>query len=277
MIFQAWQNSLIQVRFKNINSNSSFMKLKDKVFIITGSTSGMGKGIALKFAEEGASVIVNGRDQKRGETVADEIRSNGGNVEFLAGDVGKESTNQKLVQKAVKTFGKLDGIVTNAGILGLGKITEIDNELWYRTFQTNLDSVYFLLKYAIPEMQKEGKGVAIINSSIAAYKSFPNHAAYCASKAGVLALTKQAAVDYGPEIRINAICPGPVDTPLLHDSAIAFPEPKAAVDEAKKATLMKRLGQPKDIAQLALFLASDESSWITGSAFTIDGGIMANS
>lgn len=253
------------------------MKLKDKVFIITGATSGMGKGIALKFAEEGASMILNGRDRERGEAVADEIKSKGGKVEFLSGDVGEESTNQKLVQKAIDRFGKLDGVVTNAGTLGLGKITEIKTEKWHKTFQTNLDSVYYLLKYAIPEMQKNGKGVAVINSSIAAYKSFPNHAAYCASKAGLLALAKQAAVDYGPEIRINVICPGPVDTPLLHDSAIAFPNPESAVSDAEKATLMKRLGKPQDIAQLALFLASDDSSWITGSAFTIDGGIMANS
>lgn len=259
------------------NSPRILMKLKDKVFIITGATSGMGKGIALKFAKEGAALIVNGRDQERGEAVIDEIKSNGGKAVFLAGDVGEESTNQELVQKAVERFGKLDGVVTNAGVLGLGKITELNTEEWHRTFQTNLDSVYYLLKYAIPEMQKTGNGVAIINSSIAAYKSFPNHAAYCASKAGVLALTKQAAVDYGPEIRINAICPGPVDTPLLHNSAIAFSNPETAVAEAEKATLMKRLGQPQDIAQLALFLACDDSSWITGSAFNIDGGIVANS
>lgn len=253
------------------------MKLKDKVFIITGATSGMGRGIALTFAEEGAPLIVNGRDQNRGQDVVDQIRSNNGMVEFLAGDVGEESTNQILVQKAIDNYGKLDGVVTNAGTLGLGKITELDSEKWHKTFQTNLDSVFYLLKYAIPEMQKNGKGVAVINSSIAAYKSFPNHAAYCASKAGLLALAKQAAVDYGPEIRVNAICPGPVDTPLLHDSAIAFPNPETAVPEAEKATLMKRLGQPKDIAQLALFLASEDSSWITGSDFTIDGGIIANS
>jgi NAD(P)-dependent dehydrogenase (short-subunit alcohol dehydrogenase family) len=220
---------------------------------------------------------VSGRDQKRGEAVVDEIKSIGGKVEFLAGDVADESTNQKLVQIAIDRFGKLDGVVTNAGTLGLGKITELETSKWHKTFQTNLDSVYYLLKYAIPEIQKNGKGVAVINSSIAAYKSFPNHAAYCASKAGVLALAKQAAVDYGPEIRINSICPGPVDTPLLHDSAIAFPNPDTAVSDAEKTTLMKRLGKPEDIAQLVLFLASDDSSWITGNAFTIDGGIMANS
>lgn len=253
------------------------MKFKNRVFIITGATSGMGKEIALKFVAEGASLILSGRDQKRGEEVLQSIKSNRGNADFLAGDVGVESTNKKLINLAVKKFNKLDGIVTNAGILGLGKVTELDTDLWYRTFKTNLDSVYFLMKHAIPEMQKTGKGVAVINASIAAYKSFPNHAAYCASKAGLLSLAKQMAVDYGPKIRINSICPGPVDTSLLHDSAIAFPNPENAVPEAEEATLMKRLGQPKDIAQLVVFLASDDSSWITGSAFTIDGGIMANS
>lgn len=253
------------------------MKLKKKVFIITGATSGMGRGIALEFAKEGGSLILSGRDQKRGQEVVEEIQSNYGNAEFLAGDVGEESTNKRLVNTAIQKFGKLDGIVTNAGILGLGRITELNTEQWYRTFQTNLDSVFFLLKYAIPEMQKTGKGVAVINASIAAYKSFPNHAAYNSSKAGLLALAKQAAVDYGPEIRINSICPGPVDTNLLHDSAIAFPDPENAVSDAEEATLMKRLGLPADIAKLALFLASDDSSWITGSAFTIDGGIMAQS
>lgn len=237
----------------------------------------MGKGIALKLAGEGASVLLNGRDQKRAEAVLDEVESKGGKAEFLAGDVGRESTNQKLVEKAIQEFGQLDGVVTNAGILGLGKITELTADKWYRTFQTNLDSVYFLLKYAIPEMEKSGGGVAVINASIAAYKSFPNHAAYCASKAGLVALAKQAAVDFGPKIRVNIMCSGPVDTKLLHDSAIAFPNPESAVIEAEKATLMKRLGQPADIAKLALFLASDDSSWITGSAMTIDGGIIANS
>ncbi|WP_234572220.1 SDR family NAD(P)-dependent oxidoreductase [Rhodohalobacter sp. 614A] len=253
------------------------MKLKEKTFIITGATSGMGREIALEFAKEGAKLVLSGRDQKRGDDTVDKIRSIAGEAEFLAGDVGEESTNKKLVDFAVERFGNLDGVVTNAGFLGLGKLTELDTKTWRKTLAVNLDSVFFLLKYAISEMQKTGKGVAVINTSIAAYKSFPNHAAYSASKAGVLALAKQAAVDYGPQIRINAICPGPVDTPLLHDSAIAFPNPETAVSDSENATLMKRLGQPKDIAQLVLFLVSDDSSWITGSAFTIDGGIMANS
>jgi NADP-dependent 3-hydroxy acid dehydrogenase YdfG len=153
------------------------MKLKDKVFIITGATSGMGKGIALKFFEEGASLILSGRDLKRGEAVAHEIKSNGGEVEFLPRDVGDETLTEKLVQKAVKSFGKLDGVITNAGILGLGKITELKTEQWHRTFQTNIDSVYYLLKYGIREMEKNGNGVGVVNSSGAAYKTCANQAA----------------------------------------------------------------------------------------------------
>lgn len=253
------------------------MKLKDKVFIITGATSGMGKGIALEFAEEGALLVLSGRNFSKAEKVLNDIKKKNSEAIFFPGDVGNEHYNRELAAAAIKNYNKLDGIVTNAGMLGLGKVTDLDTEIWNRTFQTNLNSVYFLLKYALPKMQKQGRGTAVINASIAAYKSFPNHPAYCASKAGLIALAKQVAVDYGPEIRINSICPGPVDTNLLHDSAVAFPNPENAVSEAEEATLMKRLGEPGDIAKLAIFLASDDSSWITGSTFTIDGGIIANS
>lgn len=217
---------------------------------------------------------MSGRNREKGDELLEEITSNNGKAEFIQGDVGDESLNKKLVQTAVKTFGKLDGVITNAGRLGLGKITELESDDWHRTFQTNVHSVFYLLKHALPVMLKNGKGVAVINASIAAYKSFPNHPAYCATKAALVALSRQAATDYGPTIRINAICPGPVDTPFLHDSAIAFPNPEKAVQEAKEATLLKRLGHPEDIAKLVSFLASDDSSWITGTAFTIDGGIL---
>jgi NAD(P)-dependent dehydrogenase (short-subunit alcohol dehydrogenase family) len=251
------------------------MKLKDKIFIITGASSGMGKGIALEFAGQGAKLVLSGRDSERGKALESEITSQNGSAIFLAGDVGNEAYNEALVRLAISTFGKLDGVVTNAGVLGLGSLTSLPLETWRETFSTNVDSVYFLLKHAIPEMQKQTSGVVVLNASIAAFKSFPNHPAYCASKAALVALGRQLSVDYAPQIRVNSICPGPVDTPFLHDSAKAFPIPEVAVSNAEKATLLKRLGQPQEIAKLALFLASDDSSWITGSAFTIDGGILA--
>ncbi len=250
------------------------MRLKGKTAIVTGATSGMGKGIAERFAKEGASLILSGRDVPRGQELEKQLKQNDGRAVFVPGDVSEMAVNQKLVEEAIHHFGRLDIVSTNAGKLGLGSVTEISVDDWNETIGTNLNAVFYLCRYAIPEMQKCGKGMVLINSSIAAFKSFPNHAAYCASKAALIALVKEMALDYGPTIRVNAMCPGPVDTPLIWDSAKAFENPETIVQQTANNTLMKRLGKPEDIASLALFLVSDEASWITGSAFTIDGGIL---
>ena len=251
------------------------MKLQNKTFIVTGATSGMGKAIAIHFAKAGANIIANGRNENKGEKLLAELQEIHSGAHFVTGDVGKANVNEQLVHQANKYFGQLDGIVANAGTLGLGSVSELAAKEWHHTFDTNLHSFFYLSKYAIPHLQQQ-KGVIISNASIAACKSFPNHPAYCASKAAMVALVKQMALDYGPDIRVNAICPGPVDTPLIWDSAKAFPEPDKIVDEVANNTLMKRLGTPDDIAELALFLASNQSSWMTGVAVTIDGGIMAS-
>jgi len=250
------------------------MRLKGKTAIITGATSGMGKGMAERFVSEGASVILSGRDEQRGRELEKHLVQQGGRAVFVAGDITEISVNEKLVQEAINHFGKLDIVVTNAGKLGLGSVTDISFEEWNETISTNLNAVFYLSRFAIPEMKKNGKGTMLVNSSIAAFKSFPNHAAYCSSKAALIALVKEMALDYGSVIRVNAICPGPVDTPLIWDSAKAFENPESIVQQTANNTLMKRLGKPEDIASLALFLVSDEASWITGSAFTIDGGIL---
>ena len=250
------------------------MKLEDKSIIVTGATSGMGMAMAEAFVREGANVILSGRDPERGLELERKLNLNGKKAVFVAGDISKPQANEQLVKEAIRNFVKLDIIVTNAGNLGIGSVTDISLEEWDYTISTNLNAVFYLSRYAIPEMKKTGKGVILVNSSIAAFKSFPNHAAYCASKAGLVALVKEMALDYGPEIRVNTICPGPVDTPLIWDSAKAFQDPKTIVQQTANNTLMKRLGKPEDIASLALFLVSEEASWITGSAFTIDGGIL---
>jgi NAD(P)-dependent dehydrogenase (short-subunit alcohol dehydrogenase family) len=249
-------------------------KLTDKVAIITGATSGMGKGIAQRFASEGAFLILSGRNQERGEALLSELKQQPTRVIFVPGDISQPDGNQALVEAAMAHFGRIDILSLNAGILGLGSVKELPIATWHQTLNTNLSAIYYLCKYAIPEMLKSGGGNIIVNASIAAFKSFPNHPAYCASKAGAVALMKQMAVEYGPHIRVNAICPGPVDTPMLWDSAAGFPDPATAVSDAEKATLLQRLGQPEDIANLAFFLASDESSWITGTSINIDGGIL---
>lgn len=254
---------------------STSKKFKDKVVIITGATSGMGRAITETFAKHGASLVISGRNVLKGEKMIGELSRYNCPIHFIAGDVRKPQTNKALVDAALANFGSIDILSINAGILGLGSVTEVSLETWHATFETNLHSVFHLCKYAIPEMlQNPEGGNIIINASIAAFKSFPNHPAYCASKAAVVALMKQMAVDYAPKIRVNAICPGPVDTPLLWESAKAFPDPEKAVLNAEKATLSGRLGQPEDIARLVSFLASEESSWITGTTINIDGGIL---
>ena len=234
----------------------------------------MGKAIAEKFAIEGASLILSGRDVNSGESLENKIREINDQVYFVPGDVTTLAYNKHLVNTALAQFGRLDIVSLNAGVLGLGNVTELSPESWHQTLDTNLSAIYYLCKHALPELRKTGKGNIIVNASIAAFKGFPNHPAYCASKAGAVALAKQMAMDYAPEVRVNAICPGPVDTPLLWDSAKAFENPSIAVQHAKENTLLKRLGKPEDIANLALFLASDNASWITGTAMRIDGGIM---
>lgn len=244
--------------------------LKNKVCIITGATSGMGKAVAECFSNEGIKLILSGRNTERGNALAEKLP----NCVFVAGDVSEPAYNEKLVKVAIEKFGQLDLLSLNAGMLGLGNVVDLSETLWHKTLNVNLSAIYYICKYAVPHIKKSQGGSIVINSSIAAFRSFPNHPAYCASKAAAVALMKQMAVEYAPDIRINAICPGPVDTPFLWDSAKAFDNPYSAVENAKNATLMKRLGTPEDIAKLTLFLVSEDASWITGTAMTIDGGIL---
>jgi NAD(P)-dependent dehydrogenase (short-subunit alcohol dehydrogenase family) len=249
-------------------------RLRDRVAVVTGGTSGMGAAIARTFAAEGASVVIGGRNVERATEVVSTIRSSGGQAEFVTGEVGTPEVNQELVDTATRVFGHLDLLVPNAGVLGLGSITELSIDSWHQTISTNLHSVFYLLRCGIPKLQEAGGGSVVVISSIAAYKGFPNHPAYCASKGALLPLVRQVATDYAPSIRVNAICPGPVDTPLIWDSAKAFSKPDEAVAAAAERTLLKRLGTPEDVAAAALFLASEESEWLTGAAITLDGGIM---
>lgn len=248
-------------------------KLQNKVAIVTGATSGMGAEIAKLFASHGAKVVVNGRNNKRGDQIVQDIQDKNGDAVFINSDISTPEGNEFLVRQTLKRFEGIDIVSLNAGILGLGSITEVEPDVWHKTIATNLNSIYYLLRLAIPEMQKRKKGNVIITGSIASHKAFPNHPAYCASKGALVPLVKQIALDYAPHIRANLISPGPVDTPLIWDSAKAFPNPGQAVEDAGKATLVGRLGTPKDIANAALFLASEDSSFITGSTITIDGGI----
>lgn len=248
-------------------------RLNGRAYVITGATSGMGRATAKLLHAEGARLVLSGRDQERGQTLANELDSQGRTAIFLPGDVARERTNKILVDGARTAFGRLDGFVLNAGMLGLGAVTSIGPKTWQRTLNVNLNAAFHLLHHSLPTIEQSDCGSIVLNASIAATKSFPNHAAYCTSKAALVALGKQVALDYSPKVRVNSICPGPVDTPLIWDSAKAFEDPESAVRAAGEATLVGRLGEPEDFARLALFLLSDEASWITGAAYTLDGGI----
>ena len=249
-------------------------KLDGKVAIVTGGTSGIGRGIAERFAVEGAAVVIGGRDAARGREVVGAVCARGGRAIFVAGDVADIETNQRLVDTAIRAFGGLDVLAPNAAVLGIGGILDLSIEAWQETLDVNLNAVFYLVKLAVPEMLQRHGGSIVVTGSIAAFKGFPNHPAYCASKGALVPLVRQLAIDLAPRIRINIVCPGQVDTPLLRDSVRAFPNPETIIREATARIPLKRLGTPDDIACAAVFLASDESSWMTGAALTLDGGVM---
>ena len=245
---------------------------KDKTAIVTGATSGIGQSIAEALAREGAKVILSGRDEARGRSLEQQL---GPSTHFVAGDIKQPRANEALVQAALERFGRLDMLALSAGRLGIGKLHTLSVDDWQDTIATNLNAVFYLLKYAIPEMQKRGEGSVVIIGSVAALHAFPNHPAYSASKGALPALVRQLARDYSPEIRVNLVSPAQVITPLLHNSVKAFDNPDEILEETALKLPMKRLGLPEDIAQTVLHLLSDQSSWITGSNFVVDGGFMA--
>jgi NAD(P)-dependent dehydrogenase (short-subunit alcohol dehydrogenase family) len=248
--------------------------LTGKVSIITGGTSGMGEGVALKFSDEGSRIVIGGRDVPKGESLVRKLVTKGSEAIFIPGDIAEPLTNKRLVEAAVSNFGRLDILVMSAGRLGLGRITEISEKEWARTIDVNLNAVFYLIKNAIPAMLKNDGGNIVIIGSVAAFHAFPGHPAYCASKGALVSLARQVAADYGPSIRVNLVCPAQVDTPLLRGSVNAFENPRTIIEETESRLPLKRLGTAKDIADAVHFLASDSSSWITGSCLTIDGGFL---
>jgi NAD(P)-dependent dehydrogenase (short-subunit alcohol dehydrogenase family) len=258
-------------------------RLDGKVAIVTGAGSGQGRAGAHLFAKEGGRVVVGEFNEESGQATAEQIRSAGGEAVFAHCDVGKEADVKAMVDLAISTYGRLDVLYNNAGLWFSAQgnykpgVTDapsplLEDNIWERTIAVNLKSVYLGAKYAIPEMKKAGAGAIINVSSVAAIKTGRggNSDAYTAAKGGVLAITRTLAVEHAPfQIRCNCIIPGAIHTPLAGPFTPEY-------DEAiKKAVPLGRWGQPEDVAKLALFLASDDSSWITGQFFVIDGGSSA--
>jgi NAD(P)-dependent dehydrogenase (short-subunit alcohol dehydrogenase family) len=252
------------------------MRLANKVAIITGAGSGMGRAAAILFAREGAKVAVADIDPKTGEEVVGEIQAAGGEALFVSANVADEEQVRRMVAATVERFGAVHILYNNAGIMPAddGAVTDITEQTWDKVLDVNLKSAFFCCKYAVPEMMKAGGGSIINTASFVALLgcTVPQDA-YTASKGGMISLTKSLAVQYAKQgIRANAICPGPIETPLLRMLWTS--------EEARNRRLNRiplgRFGTPEDIVYLALYLASDEASWTTGAVMVVDGGITSN-
>ena len=249
------------------------MRLTNKVAIVTGASSGIGYAAAKMFAEAGAKLVVSARRQSLLDRLVSEIRQAGGQAVQLAGDISDEHVAKALVETAVSEFGGLDVAFNNAGIIGAAKnVEDLTMEEWRNTLETNLTSYFVGAKYQIPEMRKRGCGSLIFTSSFLGYTvGVPGYGDYAASKAGVLGLVKVLAAELGPEgIRANAILPGGTDTPMNFANA---PEAGPDVQEfVNSIHALKRMASPDEIARSALYLASDDSSFVTGTSMLVDGG-----
>jgi NAD(P)-dependent dehydrogenase (short-subunit alcohol dehydrogenase family) len=246
-------------------------RLDNKVAVITGAASGIGRATAIRFAAEGAAVVVSDLNTEGGEATVRECREHGGRAVFQKTDVAAEADIKSMIARAVAEFGRLDITFNNAGFGGaLGPLEEISVENWDRTHAVLLRGVFLGIKYSIPEMRKAGGGSIISTASIAGMRGGRGPTVYSAAKAGVINLTNCAAVELGKDrIRVNCICPGGIVTPITGDRVS---DREQALAQSQP---IRRAGQPDDIAAMALFLASDESEWVTGAAMLVDGGFTA--
>ena len=246
------------------------MRLKDKVAIITGASKGIGKGIAKRYSHEGAKVVITSRSMDLLSTIADEIRGRGGHALALPVDVRKPESIQEAVDKTVEEYGQLDIMVNNAGISMAHPSENLSPQDWTNAIETDLSGVFYGCQSAAKQMMRQDGGCIINNTSMYGLVAAPLRAAYCASKAGANMLTKVLAIEWADKnIRVNAIAPGYIRTELVQGIIDKGILDVAAVE---KRTPKGRMGEVKDLLEIAVYLASDEASFMTGSIVTIDGG-----
>lgn len=251
------------------------MQLDGKVAIITGGASGIGRATALLFAREGAAVAIADVNQSAGRQVADEIVQAGGRAFFETADVTSATDCRRLVGRTMEQFGRIDVLFNNAGVIRRATVRELSEEEWDRIMAVNVKSVYLLSREVIPHMEEQGSGSIINTSSGWGIAGGAKAAVYCASKGALVLLTKAMAIDHGPHIRVNCICPGDTDTRMLRAEATQLGEDadRFLTDAAKRP--LGRVGSPEEIAQAVLYLASDASSFVTGATLVVDGGGLA--
>lgn len=244
-------------------------RLKERVAIVTGGGSGIGRAIAKVFANEGAKVVVADCNENTAEETVEMIKSGGGQAIASKTDVSQADQVQSMVKLSVDTFGGLDILVNNAGVALMADLANTTEEIWQKTIDVDLKGVFLGIKLAVPEMKKRGKGKIINTASIAGLVGFQGITAYCAAKGGVVNLTKETALDLAAnKINVNAIAPGVIKTNMTVD---ILKDEKMA-EGMLSQTPLGRFGEPEDIAYLALYLASDESDFMTGQTIAIDGG-----
>jgi len=246
-----------------------------KVVLVTGAAYGIGRAAAIGFSRKGAKVVIADLDAKRGEETLQRIKADGGEAIFVKTDVSLEQDVNALVEKAIQAYGKLDCAFNNAGIhkhfVSTVDFTETD---WNEMIDVNLKSVWLCMKYEIRQMLKQGKGAIVNTSSAAGLVGAPSNPAYPASKHGVVGITKSTALEFARKgIRVNCVCPGPTRTGMNEELTATNPEMVKAMDQKVP---MGRIGEPEEVAAAAIFLCSDEASYITGHALPVDGGIVAD-
>lgn len=252
------------------------MRLKDKIALITGGGTGIGRATAVLFAKHGARVAVTGRRRQPLEETISEIKSGGGRAVLIAGDVSTAKDAEEMVSETAKNFGGIDILVNNAGVnYKSGGTVETDEDGWDAVMDINVKGIYQVSRFAAPELEK--KGGSIINiASIFGLIGYPKAIAYCASKGAVVNLTRSMALDLAEKnVRVNCVCPGVVDTPMAREWIEKHGDYNTVVKKILEDYPIARMGQPEDIAHACLYLASDEASWVTGVVLPVDGGFMA--